>query len=135
MSGSVTETIRHLAPAAVGIVVTLGVGLWYRRRGLRTVPALAGLIGASLAAARMAFVLQHVDSYRAGPFALFDLADGGYSAMAGLFAAFVISAEMTRRTAALRRPLVIASLTGITAWVATTLATLDFAPAQTLVPQ
>jgi len=134
MSGSATETIRHLAPAAIGIVATLGVGLWYRRRGLRTVPALAGLIVASLAAARMAFVLQHVDSYRAGPLAVFDLADGGYSAVAGLFAAFVTSAEMTRRTAALRRPLVIASITGITAWVATTVATLDFAPAQTLVP-
>jgi thiol-disulfide isomerase/thioredoxin len=134
VSGSITETIRHLAPPAIGILVTLGVGLWHRRSGLRTAPMLAVVIVASLAVARMAFVFQHVDSYRADLLEVFDLADGGFSAMAGLFAAFVMGAEMTRKTAALRRPLVIASLTGITAWVATTVVTLDFSPAQTLVP-
>jgi thiol-disulfide isomerase/thioredoxin len=134
MSGSVTETIRHLAPPAIGILGTLAVGLWYRRRGLRAVPALAGLIVASLAVARLAFVFQHVDSYRADLLEVFDLTDGGFSAMAGLFVAFVVGAEITRKTAALRRPLVIASLTGMSAWVSATVATLDFAPARTLVP-
>lgn len=133
MEGSVAD-IGRLAAPAIGIASSLATGLWFGRRGLRLMPALAGVIVAALAAARIAFVFQHADNYRDHPLLLLDVTDGGFSAMAGLFTAFVTGAELTRRTAALRRPLVAASLAGMTAWVAATVAMLDFAPAQLSVP-
>jgi thiol-disulfide isomerase/thioredoxin len=134
VNGSVTESIGHLAAPAIGIASSVAAGLWFRRRGLRLMPALAGVIVAALALARVVFVFQHADSYRDNPLLALDVTDGGFSAMAGMFTAFVAGAELTRKAAALRRPLVIATVAGMTAWVASTIAMLDFAPAQTLVP-
>jgi thiol-disulfide isomerase/thioredoxin len=134
VNGSATEAIGHLAAPAVGIACSIGVGLWFRHRGLRVLPALASVIVAALAVARMVFVFQHADSYRDSPLLALDVTDGGFSAMAGLFTAFVAGAELTRKAAALRRPLVVATVAGMAAWVASTIAMLDFAPAQTLVP-
>jgi len=128
------ETVGHLAAPLTGIGCSAAAGLWFRRRGLGVMAALAGIIAAGLAAARLAFVFQHADSYRDNLLLVLDMTDGGFSAMAGLFAALVAGAELTRKTAALRRPLVIAGVAGIAAWVAASIAMLDFAPAQTLVP-
>jgi thiol-disulfide isomerase/thioredoxin len=133
MEGSVTQ-LGHLAAPAIGIATSVAISLWFRRRGLRLIPALTSVIIAALALARMVFVFQHADSYRDNPLLAFDVSDGGFSAMAGMFAAFVAGAELTRKAAALRRPLVISTVTGVLAWVAATIAMLDFSPAQTLVP-
>jgi thiol-disulfide isomerase/thioredoxin len=133
MEGSVAD-IGRLAAPGIGIASSLAAGLWFGRRGLRLMPALVGVIVAALAVARIAFVFQHADNYRDHPLFLLNLTDGGFSAMAGLFTAFVAGAELTRKTAALRRPLVTASLAGMAAWVVATVAILDFAPAQLIVP-
>lgn len=128
--------IGRLAVPGLGIFCSAAAGLWFRRyRRTNILPALWKVAAGALLAARVAFVLQQRDSYSGNPLALLDLADGGFSATAGLFAAFVLGAELTRHAAApARRALLISSLLGITAWVGATIATLDFAPARTTVP-
>jgi thiol-disulfide isomerase/thioredoxin len=113
---------------------SITVALWFcSKRDVAFLPLLGKLVLAALLVARLTFLFQHRDSYDA-LVRMLDLTDGGFSAMAGLFTAFVVGAELTRKNAAARRPLVIATLVGTTTWVAGTVATLDFAPARMVVP-
>jgi thiol-disulfide isomerase/thioredoxin len=128
--------MRMTAPA-IGIASSLAVAIWSRRRrGVDILRQLVILMIAAFVAARIAFLLQHRESYGASLGRMLDITDGGFSAMTGLFVAFVAGSELTKRAAAesTRGPLVIASLTGCTVWVAATIATLDFAPARVAVP-
>lgn len=137
MDGWDTSAITHLTAPAIGIASSVAVAVWFRRRrDVDILRKLATLTVAAFMAARIAFILQHRDSYGASPALMLDITDGGFSAMAGLFIAFVVGAELTKGTPgeSARRPLLIASLTGCVVWVAGTLATLDFAPARVAVP-
>lgn len=137
MDGWDTDAITRLMAPAIGIASSVAVAVWFRRRRhVDILSKLATLTVAAFVAARIAFILQHRDSYGASPALMLDITDGGFSAMAGLFIAFVVGAELTKGTAGepARRPLVIASLTGCAVWVAGTVATLDFAPARVAVP-
>lgn len=125
----------HLTVPALAILSSAAVGAWYRRyRGANIGPILWKVIAAGLLAARAAFVAQHLDHYAGAPLAVLDLGDGGFAPMAGMFAAFVLGAELTRKAALPARPLLTATLAGIAVWVAGAVATLDFAPARMTVP-
>jgi thiol-disulfide isomerase/thioredoxin len=131
------SAIMRLTAPAIGIASSLAVAIWFRRRrGADILRHLMILIIAAFVAARIAFLLQHRDSYGASLGRMLDITDGGFSAMAGLFVAFVAGSELTKRAAAesTRRPLVVASLAGCAVWVVAAITTLDFAPARVAVP-
>lgn len=134
MNGWDASPVGHLAVPVISVACSLLIALWYRRRGNDFVGPLAKIVIGSLLAGRIAFILQHTDTYGLDLLAMLDIGDGGFSDTAGLFAALVIGTELTRRTAAARRPLTFAVLSGVLVWVAGTVATLDFAPARLTVP-
>lgn len=127
-------TSRLVVPA-LAILTSAAVGAWFRRyRSAKINPILWKIIAVGLFAARGAFVVQHFDRYATAPLTMLDFSDGGFAPMAGMFAAFVLGAELTRKSALPGRPLLIATLAGAAVWVAGLVATLDFAPARMTVP-
>ena len=91
-----------------------------RRRG---VPRGAG-IGAvlpdmllvGLVAARLAFVAQWFEAYRAQPWSMLDVRDGGFAPWAGIAAALLYAAWRARRLPAARVPLASGLLAGALLW-------------------
>lgn len=109
---------------------------WFRRRrGLDPGPILWKMIVAGFVAARAVFVLRHHELFAERPWAAFDFRDGGLDSSAGLLVACVVGAELTRRHALLRRPLLASSLAGIGLWLGGTLALQAFAPPQAPLPE
>lgn len=104
--------------ALLGVLAAHGVAALYRRRGSPDAgPALWTMLAAGFGAARAVFLLRHHDLYAAAPLAALDVRDGGFDGNVGLIVACVIGAELTRRHAALRRPLLAATLAGCAAWI------------------
>ena len=98
------------------------VATWFRvRRGPDAGSILWRMTLAGCVTARLVFVLRQQDLYGAAPFALLNLRDGGFDGPAGLLAACVAGAGLTRRHAALRRPVLAATLAGCAVWFGGTL--------------
>lgn len=72
----------------------------------------------ALAAARLAFVAQYLDSYLAAPLSMLDIRDGGWQPWAGMAAAWVYVAWRASRDKALRRAMLAGVMAFTVAWVA-----------------
>lgn len=73
--------------------------------------ALAGLL-----AARVAFIVQHLDAYLSAPWSMLALADGGYQPLAGLVCAVFWGAWKLRGQPALRAPVAASVLAAVLGW-------------------
>jgi thiol-disulfide isomerase/thioredoxin len=71
-----------------------------------------------LLAARLTYVAQHAEAYRATPLALLDMRDGGWHAGAGALAGAAWLAWRGRREPQLRRGLAAGALAGAVVWAA-----------------
>lgn len=119
-----------------GILAASLLADWYRRRrGLDPGPVVWKMLLAGFVAARAVFVLRHHDLFAGRPWTMLDFRDGGFDATAGLLVACVVGAELTRRHPPLRRPLLVASLSGIAIWLGGTLALQAFAPPHAPMPE
>lgn len=126
--GPLAVPVRVLAALAAVVAANLAVLWWRRRRGVDADPALWRMLLWGFLAARAAFVLKHLDSYRANPLLVLDIRDGGFVAFAGLLAACAVGFEQVRRQSALRRPLLGASLLGVAVWAGASFAAFPGAP-------
>ena len=125
------QTLLTLA----AILAATGLAGWLRRRRRADAgPVLWKMILVGFVTARAVFVLRHHDIYLAAPLGALDIRDGGFEGTAGLIAACVVGAELTRRDSALRRPLLVSSLAGVAIWLGGTLAAQLMAPAQAPMP-
>lgn len=106
----------------------------YRRRGFDAGTVLWRMILAGFVAARAVFVLKHHDIYLKAPWTALDIRDGGFELVAGLVVACVVGAELTRRRAELRRPLLASVLAGAAVWLGGTLAAQALAPPRPPMP-
>lgn len=106
----------------------------YRRRGADAGTVLWRMILGGFIAARAVFVLKHHDIYARAPWTALDIRDGGFELSAGLIVACVIGAELTRRRAELRRPLLASVLAGGAVWIAGQLAAQALAPPRPPMP-
>jgi len=122
-----------LSLAAV-LAATLVAEWFRRRRGIDPGGALWYMIVAGFVSARLVFVLKHHAIYLAAPLSVFNIRDGGFESVAGLIAACVIGAELTRRQAALRRPVLACLLTGCAVWFGGTMLNQALTPAHTPMP-
>jgi len=122
-----------LSLAAV-LAATLVAEWFQRRRGIDPGTTLWRMIAAGFISARLAFVLKHHAIYLAAPLSVFDIRDGGFASVAGLIAACVVGAELTRRQAALRRPVLACMLAGCAVWFGGTLLNQALTPAHTPMP-
>lgn len=122
-----------LSLAAV-LAATLVAEWFRRRRGNDPGGALWYMIVAGFVSARLVFVLKHHEIYLAAPPSVFDIRDGGFETVAGLIAACVVGAELTRRQAALRRPVLACMLAGCAVWFGGTLLNQAFTAPHTPLP-
>lgn len=106
----------------------------YRRRGADAGTVLWRMIVAGFVVARAVFVLKHHDIYARAPWTAFDIRDGGFELPAGLIVACVVGAELTRRRAELRRPLLVSVLAGGAVWIGGQLAAQALAPPRPPMP-
>lgn len=133
--GPLAMPVRVLAALAAVVAANLAVLWWRRRRGVDADPALWRMVLWGFLAARAAFVLKHLDSYRADPLSMLDIRDGGFVAFAGLLVAFAVGFEQVRRQPVLRRPLMGASLLGVAVWAGASFAALASAPPGAPLPE
>lgn len=129
-----------VVPIQVALLVTSvllanAVAAWYRMaRGLDPGPILWKMILVGFIIARLIFVLRHHDLYLSAPISILDVRDGGFDNLAGFVTAFIVGSELTRRFAALRRPLLAAALTGSAIFFGGTLLNHVLTPAGAPVP-
>ncbi|MTV56507.1 TlpA family protein disulfide reductase, partial [Massilia buxea] len=96
----------QVALTLAALLAANGVAAWlHRRQGVDAGPVLWKMTVTGFVVARLLFVLRHHDLYAAAPWTALDFRDGGFDGMAGLIAACVVGAELTRRHAPLRKPL------------------------------
>lgn len=134
VAGPLAVPVRVAAPLLAVLAATLLAGWLARRTGQDAAPLLWKMIAAGVVAGRAVFVLRHHDLYREAPWSALDLRDGGFEATAGLIAACVVGAELSRRRAGLRKPLLACVLAGCAVWFGATLAAQALGPAQAPLP-
>jgi thiol-disulfide isomerase/thioredoxin len=102
---------------ALAFLVALVVGkLTARRREVAIGDALINLALVGVVTARIAFVGHYFSSYGLDPLAWLDIRDGGFEIIAGLLAMGVYGGYLAWRSAALRRPLFVATFAGLLTW-------------------
>lgn len=103
---------------AVVLVASLA-RLWAARACRVDVQPLIGkvlLVG--LLTARIAFIGMYPDAYRASPWSVFDIRDGGFFGPAGILSAMAMAAWLAWSRRKMRRPLLVAVGAGAFAWIA-----------------
>jgi thiol-disulfide isomerase/thioredoxin len=81
---------------------------------------LTDMLLGGFAVARLVFVVMWFDIYRASPWTMLDIRDGGFNPWAGIAAGALVAIWHSWRRAALRKPLVIGLAAGALAWGALT---------------
>ena len=117
-----------------GLVVATGAGhLAGRRQQVGIGNVLLDMLLVALLVARLVFVAIWFEVYRASPWSILDIRDGGFNVWAGLVAALLVVVWTGWRKPALRRPLMIGLTAGVLVWAALsgTTRALDTATSQT----
>ena len=98
-------------------VVAAGVGhLVGRRQKIGILNTLSDMLIAGLLVARIAFVILWFDTYRAAPWSMLDIRDGGFTPWAGIAAALGVALWRGWRQPALRKPLIAGLAAGALVW-------------------
>jgi thiol-disulfide isomerase/thioredoxin len=111
-------------PVSLGVALLVLAGLvalWAghvagRARQIGIGNVLGDMMIAALLAARAAFVVTWFDAYRAAPWSVFDIRDGGFNPWVGLAAALLVALWQGRGREALRRPLAVGLAAGGLSW-------------------
>jgi len=103
-----------IAAVAVAFSVSHLIGRRQKTRGVEHI--LSDMLIAALLTARLAFVVTWFDLYRATPWAMLDIRDGGYTAWAGIVAALLVAAWHGWRIPASGKPLGLALASGVLAY-------------------
>lgn len=111
------------------LFVASGVGLaiakWSaRKQRVDVEPQLWLVLLAGVLGARIAFVAMYWSGYRAAPWSIVDIRDGGFLASAGIAAAIAMAAWCAWRTREGRKPLAYSVITGMLIWTVGTVASL-----------
>lgn len=115
------------APLVFAVAAWLGLAVGRRSgrgAGIDPEPLLLRMLLLGLVAARLAFVWEWRTAYLGAPWSVLDLRDGGWEPVAGLAAALLYGLSRVTREAALRKPVVRATLATLAVWGAGQLALL-----------
>ncbi|MBT9569439.1 MAG: TlpA family protein disulfide reductase [Thiobacillus sp.] len=98
-------------------VVAAGVGHWVgRRTQTGIVNTLSDMLIAAVLAARIGFVATWFELYRAAPWSIIDIRDGGFLLWPGVAAALLVAGWQGWRKPALRKPLAAGLAAGVLVW-------------------
>lgn len=81
-----------------------------------TEPAVFTAVIIGLIVARISFVLHYLPSYRGSVFQMFDFRDSGFEIFPGVVAGLIIIGFILARRKSIRRPLLVATIVGLSAW-------------------
>ena len=110
--------------ATLVLLALVAPTLWFwRYRRINIGPVLCAVITVGVVAARLAFVLTHLDVYTRAPLSMLDLYDGGLVEVVAMFAAFATAIEATHRSTVLRKPLALTLASAAGAWTLATILT------------
>ena len=114
--GPLALPISPLLLLAAGLVAA-GVGhLVGRRQKIGILNTLSDMLFAGLLVARIAFVILWFDTYRAAPWSMLDIRDGGFTPWAGIAAALGVALWRGWRQPTLRKPLIAGLAAGALVW-------------------
>lgn len=114
--GPLALPIGPLLLLAAGLVAA-GVGhLVGRRQQIGIGNTLSDMLIAGLLVARLVFVILWFDTYRAAPWSMLDIRDGGFTPWAGIAAALGVALWRGWRRPALRKPLIAGLTAGALVW-------------------
>lgn len=91
-------------------------GVMKRTREIDIEPSLWKVMLAAIVAARLAFVLSHLDAYSASWWTMFDIRDGGYTTSAGVAAAVVAALFIWWKKREQRKPFLVSVAAGALFW-------------------
>ncbi len=115
--GPFALAVNHMVLlAALGVALLAGWWVARRRAGRNPEAVIFGVFLLALAVARLAFVATYADQYRATPWQIIDLRDGGFRLLPGLLAMLCGAAWHGWRAPALRLPLTAALFSGLVFW-------------------
>lgn len=105
----------QLAILYAGLIIAWLTGWWLgRKRGTNPESALFSLVLLGVLAARLAFVIDYADLYRADHWlSALDIRDGGFDPLAGILAALLGALWYLWRTPVLRQPLAAGLASGL----------------------
>ncbi|OYY81301.1 MAG: thiol:disulfide interchange protein [Hydrogenophilales bacterium 17-61-9] len=114
--GPLALPVGVLSLLAAGIVAA-GVGHWVgRRTQTGIVNTLSDMLIAAVLVARIAFVATWFDIYRAAPWSILDIRDGGFMLWPGVAAAVLVPLWQGWRRPLLRKPLAAGLAAGALVW-------------------
>ena len=114
--GPLALPISPLLLLVAGLVAA-GVGhLVGRRQKIWIFNTLSDMLIAGLLVARLAFVILWFDTYRAAPWSMLDIRDGGFTPWAGIAAALGVALWRGWRQPTLRKPLIAGLAAGALVW-------------------
>lgn len=116
--GPLVMGLHHLLLLVSFLLASL-VGWWISRKGGGRNPesVLFNLLLTGLVAARLAFVARYWAEYRADPWQILDIRDGGFLAWPGVLVALLAAAYRAWRSPGLRRPLGLGLGSGLAFWL------------------
>lgn len=108
----------HQFMLIVSVLVAYGVSYLIGRRAKNASLGnlLSDMLIAALLAARLAFVVTWFALYRAAPWSMIDIRDGGFTPWAGILAALLLAIWRGWRNPAIRAPLMLVLTAGTLAW-------------------
>ncbi len=118
--GPLSVSVEHVIVVAA-LLVAAGVGRYAGRSQRSNIDdVLLSMVLVAALTARIVFVALWFDQYRAQPWTMLDIRDGGFNGWAGLGAGIVYLAVCAWRRAPLRKSLALGALAGVLVWGAIT---------------
>lgn len=115
--GPLALPAAHVMFLSAALVAALAGNWAGRKSGVKVGPLLLDMLLAGLVAGRVAFVAVWFAQYRAAPWTMLDIRDGGIHPLAGALAAAGVALWRLRQRRALREPFAAAMLAGAMAWL------------------
>lgn len=114
--GPLSLSVAQLLLISAFVIALIVGAISGRKQGVPIAGTLSDIFLFSLLSARVSFVIQYFEQYRESIWGMLDVRDGGFSIMAGLSGALALTAWKLWQNTRIRRPLMIATASGLLTW-------------------
>lgn len=114
--GPLSVPLPHLLLISAFFIALIVGAITGRKEGIPVAGTLADIFLCALVTARIGFVIQYFEHYQESLWAIIDIRDGGFNVITGLLGALALIAWKLWRHPIIRRPLIIAVVSGLLTW-------------------